>query len=83
MSTGPEIKIHRDIAIRYGYSIGDDLFHAHFDLPERDDASKGFQRAVKSDMAPTLKSGKYHHWNVSEEAVLSEVCADIDRYFDE
>jgi hypothetical protein len=83
MSAGPEIKIHRDIAIRYGYSIGDDLFHAHFDLPEKHDVAFGFQRGMQNNMAPTLKPGKYHHWNVSEEALLAGVCTDIDRYFDE
>ena len=83
MSTGPEIKIHRHIAIRYGYSIQDDMYHAHFDLPEKDNASHSSQSAIKENAGPILRPGHYHHWNSSEEAVLAGACSDIDLYFDE
>jgi hypothetical protein len=81
MASGPDIKIHSGVAIRYGYCAGDDRYHAHFDLPEKQSTAAGLQRVVKHGTAPRLNPGNYHHWNVSEEALLSEICADIDRYF--
>ena len=65
------------------YSIQDDMYHAHFDLPEKDNAPRSSQSAIKENVGPALKPGNYHHWNSSQEAVLAGACSDIDLYFDE
>jgi hypothetical protein len=39
MVMGPEIAMHQDVEIRYGYSTRDDLFYAHVDLPAKQQAS--------------------------------------------
>jgi hypothetical protein len=79
---GPETVEHREVEIRYGYSIRDDLFYAHFDLPVKQQ-SRGFQQFVRRDMSPGILPGKQSVSAYSEHELLKEARAKIDRYFDE
>lgn len=79
---GPEIAIHRDVQIRYGYSIRDDLFYAHFDLPAKQQ-SRGFQQSVRMDMSPGISPGKHKVSASIEQDVLAKARVHTDQYFDE
>lgn len=78
----PVTEMHQGIEIRYGYSISDDLFHAHFDLPaEREGQKPGFQRVVLTRLPEaTLRPGKGHFEGPIEGEVLNAARAAIDRY---
>jgi len=79
---GPKTDMHQNIEIRYGYSIGDDMFHAHFMLPSK--ARKGgFQRSVSMSMSPGLSEGKHHVKASNEADVLKNAHNAIDSYFED
>ncbi|GLQ45683.1 hypothetical protein GCM10007862_07340 [Dyella lipolytica] len=79
---GPEITEHREVQIRYGYSIRDDLFYAHFDLPTKQQ-SRGFQRSVQMHMSPGISPGKDKVSASTEQEVLTKARTRIDQYFNE
>ena len=78
----PEIEIHKHVAIRYGYSISDDQFHAHFDLPLKEDRL-GFQRSVSMHLSPGPSSSKRHVVATSDIEVLNIARTAIDAYLAE
>lgn len=79
----PEIAIHRDVQIRYGYSICDDLFYAHFVLPQKPMRFNPMQTRVQTFMSSTLSPGKNHVTADSEQDVLLKARKEIDDYFGE
>lgn len=79
----PMTEMYQGVEIRYGYSIQDDLFHAHFDLPLEREGRPSLQRAVLTRLpeAP-LRPGKGHIQGQIEAEVLTAAHAAIDRYLD-
>jgi hypothetical protein len=82
MAMGPKIAIHRDVEIRYGYSISDDLFYAHVDPPAKQQAST-VQPSVRTDMSPDISFGKHKVSASIEQDVPAKARALIDQYFAE
>jgi hypothetical protein len=78
----PQTQTHRGIEIRFGYSISDDLFHAHFDLPPAQVRS-GFQRSVSTHVSPGTRRGKQHIQASNEGDLLALARSAIDRCMDE
>lgn len=78
----PETETHHGVEIRYGYSVQDDQFHAHFDLP-RKDMNVHFQNTVGIYRLPALSEGRQHMSAHKEVDVLKQARAAIDRYFED
>jgi hypothetical protein len=77
----PLTEMHQGIEIRYGYSITDDLFHAHFDLPAEREGRPALQRAVLTRLPEArLRPGKGHFEGPIEDEVLIAARSAIDRY---
>lgn len=78
----PKTEKYEGVEIRYGYSISDDLFHAHFNLPAERQVKPQMQRAVLTRLPEVVLSpGKNHYQGDSAEEVLEAARAGIDRYF--
>lgn len=77
----PLKETYRGVDIRYGYSIQDDLIHAHFDAPTRE-READFQTTVGIELAPVLSAPKPHIRASTEADALEQARALIDRYLD-
>ncbi|MBB6249170.1 hypothetical protein HDE80_004247 [Rhodanobacter sp. A1T4] len=77
----PKIEIYEAIEIRYGYSIQDDLYHAHFDLPADRHVQKSLQSESHSTM-PVASSmpGKFHIHGPVEGELLDRARTQIDTF---
>jgi hypothetical protein len=80
---GPEIEIYRDIAIRYGYVIRDDVFYAHFDLPEKQPSRSTTQTRVRTYLSPVMSESKRRVQAHNVEEVLRDAKKQVDIYLDE
>jgi hypothetical protein len=80
---GPEIEIHRDVAIRYGYSIRDDVYYAHFDFPEKPPKRTQFQTHINTHLSPAKTSGKGRVQGQNVEELLRTAKGAIDKHLDE
>jgi len=77
----PEIEKYKGVEIRYGYSISDDQFHAHFNLPAERQGRPQLQRAVLTRFPEAaLNPGKNHYQGDTRDEVLEGARAGIDRY---
>jgi hypothetical protein len=79
---GPEIAIHREVQIRYGYNVVDDRYYAHFELPEKR-LSDSVRNGYSMTFAHTgLVAGKQRPMSANTaEDVLKQVRSTIDSYF--
>jgi len=77
----PLTEMYKDIEIRYGYSISDDLFHAHFDLPPEREGMPGLRSAVLMRFPEVrMGPGKGHFEHPLEADALTVARSAIDRY---
>lgn len=77
----PKLEMYEAIQIRYGYSIQDDLYHAHFELP----ASRHVLKSLESEShstKPVASSlpGKVHLHGPVEREMLEQARSQIDTF---
>jgi hypothetical protein len=77
----PKIEIYEAIEIRFGYSIQDDLHHAHFELPAERHVQKSLENESHSSM-PVASSlpGKMHIHGPVESELLDQARSQIDTF---
>lgn len=56
---GPEIAVHRDVEIRYGYDIRTDKVIAHVTVPQPLRGGSGLPRQVRSEFRRAFPGQKY------------------------
>ena len=77
----PKIDMYEAIEIRYGYSIQDDLYHAHFELPAGRHVQNSLENESHSSM-PVASSmpGKVHIHGPAERELLEQARSQIDTF---
>lgn len=79
----PLIAEHQGIEIRYGWSVREDIYYAHFDLLTKPMKLNVMQTIVRTSISPGLMAGKNHVEAHTEEAVLQRARSAIASYMDE
>ena len=81
MAIGPEIEIHRDVEIRYGYDVLSDKYYAHITVPDPLNEANPLSR-VRRLSRTALPGAHYIGDSHSLPALLEAMRREIDQFLD-